>query len=102
MVYTLAKGCSAVGPTRIEPIWNEPLSMHVSTVVGHVWDPLLALGGVAAVAAVSGHVAEAARGRVGHGPVAVEGNPAVRVCFVKSTQLFVGVLHDVGITKSLF
>ena len=76
--------------------------MEVATVVGNVLGPVLAHGGVAAVAAVSELVPEAARGRVGHGPVAVEGNPAVRVCFVKSTQLFVGVLHDVGITKSLF
>ena len=102
MVYTLAKGCSAVGPTRIEPIWNEPLSMHVSTVVGHVWDPLLALGGMAAVAAVSGDVAEAARGRVGHDPVVVEGNPALGVRLVKSAQLFVRVGHDIGIAKSFF
>ena len=76
--------------------------MEVATVVGNVLGPVLAHGGVAAVAAVSELVPEAACGRVGHGPVAVEGNPAVRVCFVKSTQLFVGVLHDVGITKSLF
>ena len=102
MVYTLAKGCSAVGPTRSEPIWNEPLSMHVSTVVGHVLGPVLAHRGVAAVAAVSGHVAEAARGRVRHDPVVVEGNPALGVRLVKSVQLFVGVWHDIGITKSFF
>ena len=102
MVYTLAKGCSAVGPTRIEPIWNEPLSMHVSTVVGHVWDPLLALGGVAAVAAVSLLIAEAARGREGHHPILVHGYPSIGVSLVKSSQLFISVRHDVRIAKCVF
>ena len=102
MVNTLAKGCSAVGPTRIEPIGDEPLSVEVPAVVGHVLGPVLAHGGVAAVAAVSGHVAEAARGRVGHDPVVVEGNPALGVRLVKSAQLFVGVGHDIGIAKSFF
>ena len=44
--------------------------MHVPAVVGHLVRGLVhAHGGVAAVAAVSGHVAEAARGRVRHDPV---------------------------------
>ena len=102
MVNTLAKGCSAFGPTRIEPVGDEPLSQHVAAVVGDVLGPVLAHRGVAAVAAVSGHVAEAARGRVGHDPVVVEGNPALRVRLVKSAQLFVGIWHDIGITKSFF
>ena len=76
--------------------------MEVAAVVGHVLGPVLAHSGVAAVAAVSELVAEAARGRVGHGPVAVEGNPALGVRLVKSTQLFVWVWHDIGITKSFF
>ena len=76
--------------------------MEVAAVVGYVLGPVLAHLGVAAVAAVSELVAEAARGRVGHGPVAVEGNPALGVRLVKSTQLFVGVWHDIGIAKSLF
>ena len=76
--------------------------MEVAAVVGHVLGPVLAHRGVAAVAAVSELVAEAARGRVGHDLVAVEGNPAVRVRLVKSTQLFVWVRHDIGITKSFF
>ena len=102
MVNTLAKGCSAFGPTRIEPVGDEPLSQHVAAVVGHVLGPVLAHRGVAAVAAVSGHVAEAARGRVRHDPVVVEGNPALRVRLVKSAQLFIGIWHDIGITKSFF
>ena len=76
--------------------------MEVATVVGNVLGPVLAHGGVAAVAAVSELVAEAARGRVGHDPVVVEGNPALRVRLVKSAQLFVGIWHDIGITKSFF
>ena len=76
--------------------------MEVAAVVGHVLGPVLAHGGVAAVAAVSELVAEAARGRVRHDPVVVEGNPALGVRLVKSAQLFVRVGHDIGIAKSFF
>ena len=76
--------------------------MEVAAVVGNVLGPVLAHGGVAAVAAVSELVPEAARGRVGHGPVAVERNPALGVRLVKSTQLFVGICHDINIAKGFF
>ena len=94
-------GCSAVGAARFEAVWDEPLTDHVSAVVRYlVLGLVLALDGVAAVAAVSLLVAEAARGREGHDPTVVHCNSAVRVCLMKSSKLFVCVWHYVRIAKS--
>ena len=77
--------------------------MKIAAVVGHlVRDPVHAHGGVAAVAAVSHLVPEAARGREGHLLVGVHGDPALRVRLVQSTQLFVGVRHYIGIAERFF
>ena len=76
--------------------------MEVAAVVGHVLGPVLALGGVAAVAAVSLLIAEAARGREGHHPILVHGYPSIGVSLVKSSQLFICIWHDIGIEKSFF
>ena len=77
--------------------------MHVPAVVGHLVRGLVhAHGGVAAVAAVSQLVPQAARGHERHLPILVHGNSSVRVHFMKSAQLFVCVHHDIRITKSFF
>ena len=77
--------------------------MHVPAVVRHlVPGPVHAHGGAAAVAAVSHLVPEAARGREGHLLVGVHGDPALRVRLVKSSQLFVGVRHYIGIAERFF
>ena len=102
MVNTLAKGCSAFGPTRIEPVGDEPLSQHVAAVVGHVLGPVLAHRGVAAVAAVSHLIPEAGGGREGHDPVFIHCYTAIGVCFMESSQLFVRVWHYIGIAKCFF
>ena len=87
----------------MKSVWNEPLASQVAAVVGNlVLVPVHAHRGVAAVAAVSHLVAEAARGRECHDPVLVHGNPAVRVRLVKSSQLFISVRHDVRIAKCVF
>ena len=103
MVDTNTIGCSAIRAARLESVRNEPLANQVSTVVWHLVPvPVLAHRGVAAVAAVSHLVAEAARCRECHDPVLVHGNPAVRVRLVKSSQLFISVWHDVRIAKCVF
>ena len=78
--------------------------MKIAAVVGHlVRGPVLADGGVAAVAAVSHLVPEAARGREGHLLlVVVHGDPALRVRLVESLKLFVGVRHYICIAERFF
>ena len=95
--------CTAVRAARFESVWDEPLADQVTAVVGHlVQGPVLAHLGAAAVAAVSQLVLEAAGSGESHDPVLVHGHSALGVRLVKSTQLSVGVKHDVGITKGFF
>ena len=103
MVDTNTIGCSASRAAWLESVRNEPLANQVSTVVWHLVPvPVLAHRGVAAVAAVSHLVAEAARGREGHLLVLVQSYPALRVRLMQSSKLFVGIRHYICIAESFF
>ena len=95
--------CTAVRAARFESVWDEPLADQVTAVAGHlVRGPVLAQLGAAAVAAVSHLIAEPGGAHEGHPPILVHGNSSIWVRLVKSTQLFVGICHDINIAKGFF
>ena len=104
MIHTNAKRCSAVGATAGEAIGDEPLPVPRAVVRdrGHVLGPVLAPVRVASVTAVSDFVSEAAGGCEGHHLVVRHANSAVGVRFMKSSQLFIKIRHDIGIVEGFF